>query len=64
MNISIGQKMMIAPSYMVDLSNKRIHDPMPCKVIYINRRHRFYTVEFEFGVKESFKMEAGDTIGI
>ena len=64
MNIKLGQKLVIAPSHMVDLTNKRIHTPMPCKVVYINRRHKYYTVEFEFGVKESFKMEAGDTIGI
>jgi hypothetical protein len=35
----------------------------PCRVVYINRKHRYYTVEFDFPggmVRESFKLEAGD----
>ncbi len=64
MNIRIGTEMELVPfinTYKVD---GRPGKKLPCKVVYINRPHRYFTVEFKFtngGFRESYKFyEKGD----
>jgi hypothetical protein len=44
---------------MVDFFGRAINRPIPCKVVYINEPHSFFTVEFNFPsgghYRESFK---------
>jgi len=59
MNLYIGKKMMLTPEVFIDKSGKLMNEKdYPCKVVYINRPHRFFTAEFEFplgNIRESFK---------
>lgn len=57
--------MRMIPHVYVDKNGmKLLEEDCPCKVVYINRKHRFFTVEFQFpggAVRESFKYtEKGD----
>ena len=60
MCLAVGQKMRLAPYELVTRLGAKIPSSTtkPCKIIYINWRHRYFTVEFEFGnhvVRESYK---------
>lgn len=45
-NHSIGDKVKEVPNYGMKMS---IDKPIPCKVVYIHPKGRFYTCEFSFG---------------
>ena len=65
MIIRKGQRLRLPPIHLVDQMGMLVRgdNSCPCTVVYINRRHRYYTVVFEFSggaVRESFKLEAGD----
>lgn len=65
MEIYKGQRLRLSPVCLVDFMGRviRTDNTWPCRVVYINRKHRYYTVEFEFPggtVRESYKLEAGD----
>lgn len=63
--IYIGQRLMCVPAWQqgeqgpVSKKGVRgpvIHHPLPARVVYINREHRYYTVRYErTGLMESFK---------
>ena len=57
--INIGQTLKLTPFIMVDYFGRAINRPIPCKVVYINEPHKFFTVEFRFPsgghYRESFK---------
>lgn len=36
--------------------------PQPCKVVYIHPDHLFYTVEFENGIRESYKVPTDEML--
>ena len=55
----------MTPEVFIDKSGKVLNEKCyPCKVVYINRKHRYFTVEFTFpagSFRESFKYtEKGD----
>ena len=60
MYLKIGQKMRLAQSHAVTELGKRVpsYTTFPCKVVYINFKHRWFTVEFDFKgniIRESYK---------
>lgn len=59
MKLYVGKKMRMVPDVHIDRLGRRLmEDDMPCKVVYINRKHRFFTVEFKFpggSFRESYK---------
>lgn len=52
--IRVGDKRAEIPK----IEGVAIRKPMPCRVIYVHPKHRFYTVEFDFprerAIRESF----------
>lgn len=57
--------MRMIPFVHIDKNGKRLmEEDRPCKVVYINRKHRYFTVEFTFpagSFRESYKyMEEKD----
>ena len=66
MEIYIGKRLTLPASHAVDMLGHKIYPNLPCKVVYINRKHRYYTVEFDCEnrpFRESYKLEAGDRFG-
>ena len=59
MSYYIGQELRMIPNVYVDKNGYLLLEKdYPCKVVYINRAHRYFTVEFEFPggkIRESFK---------
>ena len=59
MNLYIGKEMQMVPYVHIDKNGKRLmEDGVPCKVVYINRKHRYFTVEFTYpkgSFRESYK---------
>ena len=60
MNLHVGQRLMLIPDHLVDEMGRRIVDnpKRPCTVVYINYKHRFFTVAFDFNghiVREAYK---------
>lgn len=59
MSYYVGQELRMPPNVHVDrLGHLMLEKDCPCKIVYINRPHRFFTVEFEFfgrKFRESFK---------
>lgn len=51
---NVGDRRMEVPTILRDKSYSR--DPWPCVVVYVNRRNMWYTVQFENGVRESYKL--------
>ena len=42
--------------------NPRIRHSYPATVVYINREHAYYMVEFDNGIRECFKLHGGTTV--
>ena len=40
-----------------ELGHDNIPDPIPCTVTYVNEAHGFYTVQFEAGYRQAFRLE-------
>ena len=38
-----------------ELGYDNIPDPIPCTVVYVNKAHGFYTVQFDAGYRQSYK---------
>lgn len=59
--LEIGAELRLIPFVSVDYYGRAMPNPVPCKVVYINEQHKFYTVEFRFPngyrCRESFKFE-------
>lgn len=59
MSYYIGQELRMIPTVHVDKSGHLLFEKdCPCKIVYINREHRFFTVEFDFPggkIRESYK---------
>ena len=57
--LEVGVNLKLIPTAAVDYYGRTLAKPLPCKVVYINHKHRFYTVEFTFPdggkYRESFK---------
>lgn len=54
---NVGDRLVKQPSYFYGFFSR--HDvvrPRPCVVTYVHRRNRWYTVQFESGIKESYKL--------
>lgn len=56
----IGKRLMLAPFHLVDELGRRVETvtKLPCTIVYVNKRHRYFTVEFAFKsavTRESFK---------
>ena len=48
----IGERLMRKP----ELGYDNIPDPIPCTVVYVNKAHVFYTVQFDAGYRQSYKL--------
>lgn len=46
--IKIGDRLQRCPSVNVDFLGRALHEPMPCKVVYIHPTRRYYIAQFEF----------------
>lgn len=57
--IEMGTSLKLTPFIMIDIFGRAVNKPIPCKVVYINEPHKYFTVEFKFPsgghYKESFK---------
>lgn len=66
MKIKIGTQLQMVPTINIYKYQPGFNKKLPCTVVYINRQHRFFTVEFKFlygSFRESYKYyEKGDTI--
>ena len=54
--IKVGQEMKLAPAVFKGMLFS--NEALPCKIVYVNRRHRYFTAEFAFPggkFRESFK---------
>ena len=64
MNIKIGTELKLVPYVNTYAQQPGLEKALPCKVVYINRPHRFFVVEFKFkfgSFRESYKYyERGD----
>ena len=38
-----------------ELGYDNIPDPIPCTVVYVNRKHLYYTVQFVAGYRQAYK---------
>ena len=38
-----------------ELGYENIPDPIPCTVIYVNRKHLYCTVQFDAGYRQAYK---------
>lgn len=38
-----------------ELGYENIPDPIPCTVVYVNRKHLYYTVQFDAGYRQAYK---------
>ena len=47
----IGERLMRKP----ELGYDNIPDPIPCTVVYVNRKHLYYTVQFDAGYRQAYK---------
>lgn len=50
----VGDRRMEVPTVMKGKSYSR--EPQPCVVVYVNRSHLYYEVQFANGVRESYKL--------
>ena len=59
--IELGMSLKLTPFIMIDIFGRAVNKPIPCKVVYINEPHKYFTVEFKFPsgghYKESFKFD-------
>ena len=59
--LDVGTQLKLVPYAAIDYFGRISTKPVPCKVVYVNKKHRYYTVEFQLenGVRfrESFKFE-------
>ena len=54
---NVGDRLMRKPGYYQGfLSRHDVVRPQPCTVTYVHRENMWYTVQFDSGVKESYKM--------
>ena len=64
MKIRIGTELRLVPYINTYDRQPGLQKALPCKVVYINRPHRFFTVEFKFkfgSFREAYKFyERGD----
>ena len=50
----VGERRMEVPTILKD---KGYHnEERPCVVVYVNRKNMWYTVQFENGIRESYKL--------
>ena len=47
----IGERLMRKP----ELGHDDLPAPIPCKVVYVNEVHGFYTVKFDAGYRQAYK---------
>ena len=47
----VGERLMRKP----ELGYENIPDPIPCTVIYVNRKHLYCTVQFDAGYRQAYK---------
>ncbi len=53
--LHIGDKLSLIPeTFSLTIDEKVAKRALTCKVVYIHPKKRFFTVEYENGVKESF----------
>ena len=38
-----------------DLGYENIPGPIPCTVVYVNRKHLYYTAQFDAGYRQAYK---------
>lgn len=53
----VGERLVKKPTYYHGFLSR--HDearPKPCTVVYVHRRNMWYTVEFDNGNRESYKL--------
>ena len=64
MKIRVGTQLQMVPTINIYKNQPVFNKKLPCTVVYINRKHRFFTVEFKFlygSFRESYKFyEKGD----
>lgn len=51
----IGDRLYHKPFFGID----NLAHPLPCTVVYVNEAHSFYTVRFEAGYRQSYKVFDG-----
>ena len=66
MKIRIGTQLQMVPTINIYKNQSNDTKKLPCTVVYINREHRFFTVEYKFlygSFRESYKFyERGDLV--
>lgn len=53
----VGDRLIRQPMYYHGFYSR--HDdvkPKPCTVVYVHREHLWYTVQYDSGIRESYKM--------
>lgn len=53
---NVGDKMMKIPTTYTSGYKREARYPRPCVVTYVHREHLWYSVRFECGVYESYKL--------
>jgi len=46
--IKVGDRLQRCPSVNVDSFGRPLHEPLPCKVVYIHPARHYYIAQFEF----------------
>lgn len=57
---NVGDKLMLIPTVYTSGYKREARFPRPCVVTYVHREHLWYTVRFEYGVYESYKLPQTD----
>ena len=47
----VGERLVRKP----ELGYDKIPDPAPCTVVDVNRKHLYYTVQFDAGYRQAYK---------
>ena len=47
----VGDRLIKKPYFGID----NLTDPIHCTVVYVNKAHGFYTVQFDAGYRQSYK---------
>ena len=58
----LGEKRMESPTVDETSGINTPKKPRACVVVYVNRKHCWYTVKFEDGTRESYRVPAGTPV--
>lgn len=58
----LGEKRMESPTVDETQGIHMTKEPRECVVVYVNRAHCWYTVQFEDGTRESYRIPTGTPV--